>query len=338
MDKQTLSNYGWVVVLVLILAVLLALATPFGSFVSTAIKDVTSGFWDINSASLKAVGVGSGNIGFPAECDIEGHYTNDGKAPHKIKVTSCSNGHTYTCECDRWVVPDGGKYYIGVTSTTLGDYTGATKIYNAGEKLPCGYKPTIADTLVLGDYEYRYNCYYKSTWQLNESQDCWGIRVLNNSQKTYGSILSYIVNEPVKNFYMAFKDCKNLLTPPELPETTGGMDCTFYGCTSLITAPVIPNNVSNMQNAFAYCTALKTAPPSIPASITNMNYTFKGCTSLTGKVEINAIPSWYNTCFSRIDFSLQDITLTGTSTILDQLGATGTNYCTTCNGKCLNNH
>lgn len=38
MDKQTLSNYGWGVVLVLILAVLLALASPFGSFVTGTIE------------------------------------------------------------------------------------------------------------------------------------------------------------------------------------------------------------------------------------------------------------------------------------------------------------
>ena len=30
MDKETLSNYGWIVICVLVLAVMLALATPFG--------------------------------------------------------------------------------------------------------------------------------------------------------------------------------------------------------------------------------------------------------------------------------------------------------------------
>lgn len=34
MDKNTLSHYGWIVVLILILSVLLALATPFGKFVA----------------------------------------------------------------------------------------------------------------------------------------------------------------------------------------------------------------------------------------------------------------------------------------------------------------
>ena len=30
MDKETLSNYGWVVICVLVLVVMIALATPFG--------------------------------------------------------------------------------------------------------------------------------------------------------------------------------------------------------------------------------------------------------------------------------------------------------------------
>ena len=30
MDKETLSNYGWIVICVLVLAVMIALATPFG--------------------------------------------------------------------------------------------------------------------------------------------------------------------------------------------------------------------------------------------------------------------------------------------------------------------
>ena len=37
MDKETLSNYGWIVICVLVLAVMLALATPFGKFISNAI-------------------------------------------------------------------------------------------------------------------------------------------------------------------------------------------------------------------------------------------------------------------------------------------------------------
>ena len=48
MDKETLSNYGWIVICVLILAVMIALATPFGHFIAGAIKSTTAGFFTVN--------------------------------------------------------------------------------------------------------------------------------------------------------------------------------------------------------------------------------------------------------------------------------------------------
>ena len=314
MDKETLSNYGWIVVLVLILAVMMALASPFGLFVSDAIKDVAGGFWDVNSASLNAAGINAGNVGFSAECSVNGHYENDGKGPHGIATTDCPAGHTYTCECDGWVVPDGGKYYIGVTSTKLGDYTGATKVFNAGEKLPCGYIAETGDTYVNKDYEYRYNYKYVYAWAKNTEQNGWGVRVLDTSKSSYEEIYEHIANKPITTMYF-----------------------TFTSCTSLTTAPIIPNSVKTMETTFDSCTSLTTAPI-IPNSVTNMFATFRNCTSLTGTVEIKSNPTSYDYCFKNVEFISQGITLTGTSTILDKIGATGTNYCATCNGKCLNNH
>ena len=44
MDKETLSNYGWIVITVLVLAVMLALATPFASYIKTAVENTTDSF------------------------------------------------------------------------------------------------------------------------------------------------------------------------------------------------------------------------------------------------------------------------------------------------------
>mgnify|MGYP003305807199 CR=1 FL=1 len=40
MDKSTLSNYGWIVIITLVLSIMLALATPFGSFVARGVSNV----------------------------------------------------------------------------------------------------------------------------------------------------------------------------------------------------------------------------------------------------------------------------------------------------------
>ena len=57
MDKETLSNYGWIVICVLILAVMLALASPFGNFVAGAIKSTTACFFNVNQNALNSTGL-----------------------------------------------------------------------------------------------------------------------------------------------------------------------------------------------------------------------------------------------------------------------------------------
>lgn len=69
-----------------------------------------------------------------------------------------------------------------------------------------------------------------------------------------------------------------------------------------------------------------TQVPTIPNSVTDMTSTFYGCTSLTGTITINANPTNYSSCFYNCakDES-HSITLTGSSTKLNELKATGYN-------------
>lgn len=52
MDKETLSNYGWVVICVLVLVVMIALATPFGKFIANAVKGTTEGMFAVSKKAL----------------------------------------------------------------------------------------------------------------------------------------------------------------------------------------------------------------------------------------------------------------------------------------------
>lgn len=52
MDKETLSHYGWIVIVVLVLAVMLAFATPFGTYVGDAVVATTKGFGSITENNL----------------------------------------------------------------------------------------------------------------------------------------------------------------------------------------------------------------------------------------------------------------------------------------------
>ena len=57
MDKETLSNYGWIVICVLVLTVMIALAGPFGNFISEAVKSTTQGLFDVNQNAMDAAGI-----------------------------------------------------------------------------------------------------------------------------------------------------------------------------------------------------------------------------------------------------------------------------------------
>ena len=52
MDKETLSNYGWVVICVLVLVVMIALATPFGKYIAEAVKHTTEGLFGASHKAL----------------------------------------------------------------------------------------------------------------------------------------------------------------------------------------------------------------------------------------------------------------------------------------------
>ena len=52
MDKETLSNYGWVVICVLGLVVMIALATPFGKYIAEAVKNTTQSLFNVSKNAL----------------------------------------------------------------------------------------------------------------------------------------------------------------------------------------------------------------------------------------------------------------------------------------------
>jgi hypothetical protein len=57
MDKETLSQYGWVVICLIVLALLIALATPFGDYISEAISNATSALFDSAKDATAGTGV-----------------------------------------------------------------------------------------------------------------------------------------------------------------------------------------------------------------------------------------------------------------------------------------
>ena len=86
MDKSTLSNYGWIVIVTLVLAVMLALATPFGTFVGKGASNVIKTFVQSSDNA-----VDEDNIDTQSEqWDV---YLNDNEYNHLLGI---HEGGTYT--------------------------------------------------------------------------------------------------------------------------------------------------------------------------------------------------------------------------------------------------
>ena len=257
MDKETLSNYGWIVICVLVLSVMIALATPFGGYISTAVKSTTQGLFDTNKNALNSTGlINVGDQSFSDGTD-----------------TSAST-----------LIPDGAKYTVKATNTVLEG--------NGTNKFPD--TPATNDTYEEGDYIYTYNREINGSTGINYGTE-WSVVVKDTTKTSYGVILSEIAGKPITNMYGTFQDCDSLTTAPTIPSSVTKMTLTFVNCTSLKTAPTIPSSVTEMSRTFLHCTSLTTAPE-IPNSVTNMLGTFRGCTSLTTAPEIpNSVTDMSNT-------------------------------------------
>lgn len=216
------------------------------------------------------------------EFDLEAgyYYTADGIR----KVIPKSRG--YSASVTGAKIPEGGTYYVGVTSRVVGNYTGATQTLSAGDYFPSTVNP--GDVYVYGDYEYRYEFESNGGGGFNKSEgNSWGVRVINTNKTNYGSILSSINGKDVKNLTYTFSECRSMVVSPVLPETTTLMEGTFFECYELKSTPIIPSNVTTLDCAFFMCESLTEAPV-IPNKVTNMNDTFDSCSNLVSVPNIPA--------------------------------------------------
>ncbi|MBQ9428034.1 MAG: leucine-rich repeat protein, partial [Clostridia bacterium] len=191
------------------------------------------------------------------------------------------------------LIPVGGTYYTGVTSTALGTYTGENVQAYVGDGATVEFPETVTcgDVYVYGDYEYRYQYYFGSIsgfyavnaledgWHLNSEDAKWYARVLDKTKTSYGPLLEAINGEELNGLTHTFLNCTNLVVAPDLPDTVYALEQTFFGCTALTTVPHLPVHGTVMSATFKGCTSLVDAP-ALPEAVVSMISTFHSCTSL----------------------------------------------------------
>jgi len=113
MDKNTLSNYGWIVIAVLVLSVMIALATPFGQYVEQGVRATTEGLFN---TSKNAVNSAFEDLGVQMnDQTFEEGYTGVGDSQNQTPTTPSEpttplepeqeGPQTYILS-NKWVFPD----------------------------------------------------------------------------------------------------------------------------------------------------------------------------------------------------------------------------------------
>lgn len=165
-------------------------------------------------------------------------------------------------------IPVGGVYTVAATNEVLtGD--GSTVMFPA--------KSAEGDVYSYGDYNYTYVVSTEIPVYTIEHKG-WQVAVKQYGQSTYGTILSYINNEPVIDMFGTFSNCRQMKTAPAIPSTVKYMVDTF-NCSGITTAPEIPYGVETLFSCFNSCVSLETAPV-IPSTVKNMDLAFSGCIKL----------------------------------------------------------
>ena len=195
MNKETVSHYGWIVVLSLVMAVLIAFTTPMGKYVGMAASNIIRGF-------------GRTNINAMSDKNI-----NDMQQKWQDKIDELDNNMIKTNLKQNGKIP---------SNTTYKKADGTTLSGNNGDSYPSS--PSDGDFVVFENT-------YKYTYSADENG--WSMITINKDLNVYPGIFTQIANKDIVSLQGAFKDCINMIQSPAIPSTVKNLNSTFYGCTSL---------------------------------------------------------------------------------------------------------
>lgn len=295
MDRDTLSNYGWIVIITLVLSVMLAFTTPFGEF----------------------VGRGSGRI-------LQAIRTLTKNNVNEDKYSSLSNDFENKLNQD---LPSSSSSAVDKHNTKI--VYGATyktadgQIYNNKQDFP---QLQNGDQYIFEDYKYTFNNEIGG-WKvdvLSRKLNTYG-KILSeiNSipivslDRTFESCTNltklsddFTIPQTVNSTNWMFNQCKSLVFLPENFELPSNADIagTFRGCSSLTKLPngfTIPHGAKSLSQLFYDCQKLEYLPTgfSLPDSVDNVTEMFYNCyklsaipTSLKIPYGVNSTDRMFSSC------------------------------------------
>ena len=254
MDKNTLSNYGWIVIAVLVLSVMIALATPFGGYIKKATISTVEGLFAteekaLNVMGLSALGDGNGKVQLPSESETIAYETL-GNFEHKAPNGAIESHDTEEGICSK----------CGETVLAPGMYTkDNVLIYTWQQLLDDEYvvydESTGLYAYLLTENEYNNENYY--LWKLVIPHSITTIEP--GAFLNCANLVSFIAPNNISNIpNEIFKECENM-TSIIIPDSVISIGRrAFSGCTNLSSVTI--NNAVESFGMFAFqnCSNLHT--------------------------------------------------------------------------------
>ena len=226
MDRQTLAHYGWIVIVALVLAVMLALATPFGKYVMDGVSSIASGY--INASNEAMSEENKDKLVSEWEDKWLNSTGNEHVNPTPVIDVMNPNG----------IVPEGAQYKDVSTGIT----------YNPGENM--NITPEEGDWYKYNGYTYYYGRYW-CPWGYSIWCDCsdttcegWSVHYFG-SEASPPPIIESINGENVTTMVCAFQDScfdsdHTTVTAPQIPKTIIYAGNAFDMCEELTGAVLFP--------------------------------------------------------------------------------------------------
>ncbi len=314
MDKETLSNYGWIVVCVMVLAVMIALATPFGTYIKNATLSTQNGLIETNELALGAVGIGSraklemldgaGQTYETTSTELLTFRSEADLADFKeVRVDGATvDGSNYTLSEGSTVVTFNEDYskaladgthtveIISNTGTASADFT--VKGPTPEQLIEQGIVPE-GGTYYVGVQKQMGN--YESIYKLGNYTGATATYTTGQNMPTASTGDVFVYGDYEYRYNMSYTVYENY-DGPDVTAQWRVTQSNGWGVRVLDSSKTaygtIMENINNRTltdacSAFAECFSLITAPE-IPTTAT-MDYIFSGCTSLVdaSKVVIN---------------------------------------------------
>lgn len=266
MDKETLSKYGWVVIVIIVLVILMGLAAPFGSYVKNGAISALNSFTSVMASTENNF------LNIDAERLNENHFNSPITNYTVEQINADATMYSIGATKSEYVIADFNDDYTEVVITANGENSdGKMKDWDVSARALMQNYPNLKAAIIkngvtrIGQNAFT-NCANLTDISIANSVTSLGKSAFSNCDTLEEVIIPSGVKMVDEYTFYGCDNLTNVIIKEGLTEISNNM---FVDCSSLANIN-IPNSVTRIGiSAFGYCYNLTSI--TIPVSVTAVN-------------------------------------------------------------------